>query len=940
MRGNLFLYSFLIISIFTTDIYSQFYFFGRNKVQYEKFEWQILKTEHFDIYYNSEFEEMAEIGAQFAEAAYKDLKVKFNNVVTRRIPLIFYNTHIHFQQTNITPGFIPEGVGGFFEFLKGRVVIPYLGSLEQFRHVIWHELVHVFMTNKVYNVLKDHRLPVDRLPPLWFIEGLAELWSTEWDTQADMVMRDVVLNNMFVGIKDIIKIYGTFLMYKEGQNFLQFVEKEYGEDKIILMLENFWRFTDFEELLEYVLGESIDTIDDKWAFSLKQEYFPLLTDNYPYHIKGNKITNEGYNFIPKFYNNNGNNEIYFLANRTGYSSLYKMILDEELKNVSDTEKLIEGEKEEIFESLHLFKPTLDVSNDGRILFASKGGASDVIHIYSIEDEKIIQTLEFDDVISIEGADFSYDGKKIVFSAIDLKGYTDIFIYDIENEILDRVTNDYYSDRDPIFNKQSNKIYFVSDRTEGMYKQKFNLFEYDLERNITNYVTYLDCNISKPQFNKDYSELYMNSDYDGTFNIWKLNRDNNNYTQSITQVTNFLTSALDFDFIDNEKIVVSGFEKFSFQFYIVDLEKSDSTIQNKTVEFNLSSAYNKWTAKRISLPSVKQKLEYEKDYALDYAISQVAADPVYGARGGALFTLSDLLSDDKYVFLLYNTAEIRNDILSNFNVALTRINSEHRTNYGYGIFHFSGRRYDIRESDEFFYERSFGGVFSLLYPFSKFQRLETSVSIANSDKELVDGLLTRKSLLVTNTISFVHDNSLWGPTGPLDGSRFRFLIGYTSDIKYSNVNYYSLIADYRYYFRLAFRSSIAFRASIFYNDGKEARRYFAGGSWDLRGWPRFGIRGEKLWLSSVELRYPLIDQFAIKFPFLGVGFSNIRGALFFDAGNAWDTNYGETLGSIGTGLRVNFLGFITFRYDIGKKIERNFTKLQPKLFYQFFFGWDF
>ena len=131
MRGNLFLYSFLIISIFTTDIYSQFYFFGRNKVQYEKFEWQILKTEHFDIYYNSEFEEMAEIGAQFAEAAYKDLKVKFNNVVTRRIPLIFYNTHIHFQQTNITPGFIPEGVGGFFEFLKGRVVIPYLGSLEQ-----------------------------------------------------------------------------------------------------------------------------------------------------------------------------------------------------------------------------------------------------------------------------------------------------------------------------------------------------------------------------------------------------------------------------------------------------------------------------------------------------------------------------------------------------------------------------------------------------------------------------------------------------------------------------------------------------------------------------------------------------------------------------------------------------------------------------------------
>ncbi len=939
MRISKILYCLLTILLLSTNIYSQFYFFGRNKVQYEKFDWRILKTEHFDIYYNHDFEEMAEIGAQHAEEAYSSLKIKFDHVVTRRIPLIFYNTHIHFQQTNITPGFIPEGVGGFFEFLKGRVVIPYLGSLEQFRHVIWHELVHVFMTNKIYNVLRDHREPIDKMPPLWFIEGLAELWSTEWDTQAEMVMRDVVLNNMFVGIQDIYKIYGSFLMYKEGQNFLEFVEDEYGEDKILLIMENYWRFIYFEDLLEFVLGESLETIDRKWEFKLKQKYYPLLEDNYSFHISGNKITNEGYNFIPKHFRNNGKDEIYFLANRTGYSSLYKLILDENSEKIETTEQLIQGEKEEIFESFHLFKPTLDVSESGLLLFASKGGAKDVIHIYSLEANEIIETLEFAEVISIEGADFSKDGNKIVFSAIDIKGFTDIFLYDIVEQKLNRITNDYYSDRDPIFNKEADKIYFVSDRTEGIYKQKFNLFEYNFQTKLINYSTYLDCNISKPQFNKDFSELFMNTDYNGTFNIWKLNKDEKQNPISISQITNFVTSALDYDFIDNEKIVVSGFEKFSFQFYLIDLTEKDS-LRQKTVKFNIAAAYDKWNAKKITLDSEKKKVEYEKEYSLDYAVSQVVADPVYGSRGGALFTLSDLLGDDRYVFLIYNTAEIREDILSNFNVALTRVNTENRTNYGYGIFHFSGRRYDIRESDEFFYERSYGGIFSLHYPFSKFQRLETSVSVANSDKELVDGLLTRKSLLVTNTISFVHDNSLWGPTGPLDGSRLRFLIGYTSDIKYSNVNYYSFIADYRHYLRLDFRTSLAFRGSIFYNDGKEARRYFAGGSWDLRGWPRFSIRGEKLWLSSLELRYPLIDEFAIKFPFFGVGLSNIRGAVFFDAGNAWDTKYEETLGSFGAGIRINFLGFITFRYDIGKKIEQNFTKLQPKLFYQFFFGWDF
>ena len=66
-------------------------------------------------------QKLAEIGAYFAEEIYDELKVEMNNVVTRRVPLIFYNTSLEFQQTNTTPGLLPEGVGGFFEFLKGRV---------------------------------------------------------------------------------------------------------------------------------------------------------------------------------------------------------------------------------------------------------------------------------------------------------------------------------------------------------------------------------------------------------------------------------------------------------------------------------------------------------------------------------------------------------------------------------------------------------------------------------------------------------------------------------------------------------------------------------------------------------------------------------------------------------------------------------------------------
>ncbi len=235
--------TFSLVLLFTTfsTAPAQFFYFGRNKVQYTDFDWHVLRTEHFDIYYYADMKDLAERGAFFAEEAYKLLEVKFNHSLGNRVPLIFYSSHLHFQQTNTTGGFIPEGVGGFFEFLKGRVVIPSDGSTPQFRHVIRHELVHVFMHSKVTRVLADHRKTQDRYPPLWFVEGLAEYWSTVWDTQAEMVMRDAVHNGIAVGLEEMDRIYGSFLMYKEGQNALMHVATRYGDEKVLLLMENFWK---------------------------------------------------------------------------------------------------------------------------------------------------------------------------------------------------------------------------------------------------------------------------------------------------------------------------------------------------------------------------------------------------------------------------------------------------------------------------------------------------------------------------------------------------------------------------------------------------------------------------------------------------------------------------------------------------------------------------
>jgi hypothetical protein len=938
--ANQFLRYFLLNFLLVSSVSAQFYYFGRNKVQYTEFDWHVLKTEHFDIYYYPEMKDLTERGAAFAEASFRVLEDKFNMNVASRIPLIFYSSHLHFQQTNVTPGFIPEGVGGFFEFLKGRVVIPADGSIYQFKHVIQHELVHVFMHSKITRILMDHRVAQDRLPPLWFTEGLAEFWSTEWDSQAEMLLRDAVLTDYLVPMSDIEAIYGSFLMYKEGQSFLQYLAKTYGEEKILLLLENFWKSNSFREVVKLTFGKEFRELDQEWGYWLKKKYYPLLSNSDQPSVVSLPVVKEGFNSKPVFYRADGKAFVFFIANYTGYTSIYRKELgNPEAKLVT----VIQGEKSDEFEAFHFFQSKIDVSRDGRLAFVTKSGENDALHVYSISDDKVVETIRFPNLVSIGSPSWSPDGRRIAFTAIDMSGYNDLFTYDLDAKALQRLTFDYYDDRDPSWSPLGDKIAFSSDRTIFGAKGKYNLFLYDLRSGEVEYLTAGDENYHAPSWSPDGKRLAFTSDVDGARNIWVLNVTNSDSmsgsleARAMGKVTSFTTAAFDPRWTDSGGLLFTAFEKFSFQIRMVDSTQVRSerfsvvdTLRQPPSDFG-------WTTAKIEGVSEVNALKYVRDYTLDIAQSQIATDPVFGTTGGAAVAMSDLLGNDQFYFLIYNSAQSRDEILQSFNIAISRVSLGQRMNYAYGIFHFSGRRYDLTDPDLFFTERVFGGYFALSYPLSKFYRVEAGVSLNRSNKEVIT---SRKALLTSTSISLVHDNSLWTLSGPIDGNRFLLTLAYTTDVQFSNVNYYTVIADYRRYFRLSQRSAFATRAQLFYNEGREARRFFMGGSWDLRGYPRWSLRGKKLWLASGELRFPFIDQLGIKFPFGSVGLGSLRGALFIDAGGVWDEKYTETLGSIGMGLRWNFGGVLVLRYDIGKRIEDDFSHLQRGLYHQFFFGWDF
>src|SRR5207247_1404370 len=122
-----------------------------------------------------------------------------------------------------------------------------------------------------------HKQSADKQPPLWFTEGLAEAWSTEWDATAEMVIKDAVLTGYMVGLNDWEQYYGTFLMYKMGQNAINYISEKYGREKILLLMENIWMNDDFSAVMKQTIGKDYEEFDREWLYHLKKLYFPKLS---------------------------------------------------------------------------------------------------------------------------------------------------------------------------------------------------------------------------------------------------------------------------------------------------------------------------------------------------------------------------------------------------------------------------------------------------------------------------------------------------------------------------------------------------------------------------------------------------------------------------------------------------------------------------------------
>ena len=214
-------------------------YFGRNKVQHREFDFEVLKTTHFDVYFYAEERDAAADVGRMAERWHARLSRMLSHSLGGRQPIILYGSHAEFQQTNVIGGEIGEGTGGVTEGLKRRVVLPLAGTLADTDHVLGHELVHAFQYDMAWadDESQPGRASLNQRP-LWFVEGMAEYLSIgPTDPQTAMWLRDALRNDALPEIRKLgdplgdapktdRPLYASPVLSPDGRRIVFFSERD------------------------------------------------------------------------------------------------------------------------------------------------------------------------------------------------------------------------------------------------------------------------------------------------------------------------------------------------------------------------------------------------------------------------------------------------------------------------------------------------------------------------------------------------------------------------------------------------------------------------------------------------------------------------------------------------------------------------------------------
>jgi len=960
-----YLFFLLILSLFVSYSSAQFLYFpyyGKNKILYEKFNWNHYETEHFDLYYHDEDIKTLKTVAEMAESAYQRISNELKHSIPKRVPIIYYNTHTDFEQTNLYPGQVPEGIIAFAESVLHRVVLQGDMPLDVLQDLIEHELTHIFEYSLLYGS-QGGRIYDVRQPPKWVFEGYSEYNTNNWRPVSLMIIRDAILNDRVPELSESGALYAKYPAvgdpaYDFGHAIYDFIEHKHGKSAIrqlwyslkqtsLVGSKNPLKKTfDYEpKEFNYEFKKHLrDRFKDFFTRENPEDYSITLGPQFPlnpYFLAFSHVLSPSGDIVAVLTLNSKDYDFDILLISTKDGSVIKNLTKGhtiKYENIKYNVYLDPSDGRDIAWS----------SDGDRIAFFARTGHKHSLFIMDVITGKLLNKINIP-MDQPSSPCFFPSGDELLFSGFQ-EGIHDLFKLNLSTSKTLNLTEDELYEKAPAISPDGKYIAYTirMDTYDKLFLSPLD----NPKKRIQ--LTFGKSNTISPQFSPDSKEIYFSGDTRGAFNIYSINLESGElkrYTD--VRTGNFFPSPLP---NDSKEIVFSSFHKGAFQIFKAELEGE----VEKTIPF--SEPEEDETYRRfeplITLEINEEKIKPYKGMRKLYLTARPPIEAIVSTDGslygGTAIAFTDLLGDYSFYLMAYQVRSFRSYSFSYLNQKrrFQYMASAFQYTYFYypSFYYYNPDFYNYLSYRDAIATRSISGInFGTYYPMSKYYRAQASLSFYRYEEEFLEPYFREQISLSGQSYDyFLNGNwlsasfSLVGETtrfkffGPASGNTFMISISQSLPISDNFLQNTNLHADLRQYLNIGADMIFAFRWEAFASRGRDPFIYYYGGNNQVRSADYYSFIANEGWYANAEFRFPLINAASSIIGQIGP----VRGVLFLDITRAKIKGYpakfytfqgydesglnllyreAEAVGSFGYGFEFFLLG-IPIHLEFVKRLE--------------------
>ena len=465
--------------------------FGKNRVQYRKFKWQYYQTPNFNTYFYENGQTIANYVAQIAEKELSQIEQFVEYGLQRRANIVIYNHYNELEQSNIGLNLDWQTTGGITKLVNNKMIVYNTSDHAHLRRQVRQGIARTLVDNVLFGddlgEFAANQALLDL--PKWLTDGYVDYVAEEWSTQLDDELKSAMLSGTYRNFYQLA--FDKPLL--AGHAFWNYIAEKYKKENVtyFLYLARVYRN----------LNSASQRITKKKFKEVVRDFMTANEEKYYKDIRGRRNFPKGTISIVEEVTKN-KDFIRFTPNPAPRSQTYAVV--EYIKgqncvvlyeNLVDRKVLLRNGTRTQDNEINPHYPLLAWDGKGTRLsciYWEEGKTKLFVYDVVARYKPIKQTISHFE--QIQDMKFMLDANTLLLSAVR-KGQSDIYVYKIDKDNFEQVTNDVYADLDPSFVAFPNKtgIIFSSNRPNP------NIKSADTTIPPTRYNIFLADNYNKSEF---------------------------------------------------------------------------------------------------------------------------------------------------------------------------------------------------------------------------------------------------------------------------------------------------------------------------------------------------------------------------------------------------------------------------------------------------------